>query len=182
MLKKRGFVSLVTAQCMYVNPLSGVIIVAHVDDFLCFGDKLLLEDVVADLQKEFKCSGDMLGPEKHEVKELKFLGRRIHDVSGGLEWEGDRKHAEPFLEKLNLGNLKAVETPLVKSEDKEGGEAKAPLTGAEAKLYRGDVALANFMSQDRPDIVYASKEVAKSMSAPTSADWVPVKRLAKCTC
>ena len=68
MLKKRGFVSLVTTQCMYVNPLSGVIIVAHVDDFLCFGDRLLLEDVVADLQKEFKCSGDMLGPEKHEVK------------------------------------------------------------------------------------------------------------------
>ena len=54
MLKKRGFVCLVTTQCMYVNPLSGVIIVAHVDDFLCFGDKLLLKELLVDLQKDFE--------------------------------------------------------------------------------------------------------------------------------
>lgn len=35
------------------------------------------------------------------------------------------------------------------------------------------------MSFDHPDIAHASKEVSKSMSAPSSADWIPVKRLAR---
>ena len=37
MLKARGYVSLVCTQCMYTNPSNGMLIVAHVDDFLALG-------------------------------------------------------------------------------------------------------------------------------------------------
>ena len=40
MLGSRGFKPLVTAQCVYVNPVTGVLIVAHVDDFLCEGPRV----------------------------------------------------------------------------------------------------------------------------------------------
>lgn len=110
MHQKRGFTSLVTTQCMYVNRLNGVITVAHVDDFLCFGDKMLLPEFLADLQKEYECSGDVLGPEEDEIKEWKFLGRTFLYKSSGLEWVEDRKHAKAYLQKLALGNLKPVET------------------------------------------------------------------------
>ena len=39
MLERRGFEPLVATQCMYVNPDNGIVIVAHVDDFLCLGKK-----------------------------------------------------------------------------------------------------------------------------------------------
>ena len=42
MLGELGFVALKTAQCVYANPTTAVVIVAHVDDFLCFGDAVPL--------------------------------------------------------------------------------------------------------------------------------------------
>ena len=41
------------------------------------------------------------------------------------------------------------------------------------------VALLNYMSQDRPDLSVASKEVSKSMSSPSPSDWLPVKRVGR---
>ena len=38
MLVQRGFEVLASAQCVYINRETGVIVVAHVDDFLCHGD------------------------------------------------------------------------------------------------------------------------------------------------
>ena len=81
----RGFTSLVTTQCVYVNLELDITIVARVDDFLCLGSRSSLEVLFADLQTEYECRGDILGPADDEVKSLKFLG-------SGLEWEGDKRH------------------------------------------------------------------------------------------
>ena len=77
MLTKRGFKSLVTTQCVYVNLEMDVTIVAHVDDFLCLGDRSSFVSLLADLKTEYECSGDILGPADDEVRKLKFLGRTI---------------------------------------------------------------------------------------------------------
>ena len=53
------------------------------------------------------------------------------------------------------------------------------MSAPEAKSYRGLVALGNYMSQDRVDISFGSKEVSKTMSAPAYDDLVPVKRLGR---
>ena len=122
----------------------------------------------------------MLGPAHDEEKEVRFLGRTIRLSSAGLKWEGDQKHCKAFLDKLNLGELKGVETPGVKSgSGSKVGGLEQPLSSADAKLYRGFVALLNFMSQDRVDLSFASKEVSKSMSSPTVGDWAPLKRIAR---
>ena len=175
----RGFTPLVTAQCVYVNDRAGVLIFAYVDDFLCFGSKPELGILLGDLQTEFECTGDVLGPGSDEVKALKFLGRSIRLTSTGIEWEGDDKHAKAFLEKLNAGELRGVETPGTKVESASVIAEGVVLSDAESKRYRGLVALLNFMSQDRPDIGYASKEVSKSMSSPKSGDWPAVKRIGR---
>ena len=180
MLERRGYVSLIATQCVYVNPKNGVVIVAHVDDFLCGGAKKDLVHLLADLQGEFECSAKMLGPEDDEENEIKFLGRMIRLTSAGLEWEGDAKHAKACLEKMNLGDLKGVETPGTKSEGEvKEGVREQVMSPIDAKLYRGCVALLNFMSQDRVDTCYASKEVSKTMSNPRPADWIPLKRIAR---
>ena len=54
-----------------------------------------------------------------------------------------------------------------------------PLDGSCARAYRGLAALGNYMSLDRCDIGYASKEVSKFMSSPAECDLVPLKRLGR---
>ena len=144
------------------------------------GEKRCLLYILFDLQGEFECSAKVLGPDHDKEKEVRFLGRTIRLTSAGLEWEGDQKHCKAFVDKLNLGELKGVETPGVKSDSKpKVGGFERPLSSADAKLYRGCVALFNFMSQDRVDLSFASKEVSKSMSNPTVGDWAPLKRIAR---
>ena len=42
----------------------------------------------------------MFGGSDGEVAEMKSLGRSIRLVDGGLEWEGDGRHVQAYLEKL----------------------------------------------------------------------------------
>jgi hypothetical protein len=74
MLECRGFVSLVGVQCCYANPTSGVLIVAHVDDFLVYGGGAELRNLIKDLQRDFEVNGQILGPdtEAGEVDTIRF--------------------------------------------------------------------------------------------------------------
>ena len=173
MLNARGFRTLVTAQCVYFNPSTKVLIVGHVDDLLCEGPKQELIKLLKSLQEEYACGGDILGPGQGEVRELKFLGRRIGYTSEGLEWEDDDKHVKSFLEKVGLDKPKRAVTPGTKRDEVE--QERKALGAKEAKNYRGVVALPKFMSRDRCDISFALKEVSKFMSSPAECDVGPLK-------
>ena len=100
MLIDRGFKALLGTQCTYVHPEYRVIIVAHADDVLVLGTNSQLQDLLRDLQKEYECSGQLLGYDEDCTRELKFLGRTITLTDEGIAWEGDKRHAESFLKKL----------------------------------------------------------------------------------
>ena len=53
------------------------------------------------------------------------------------------------------------------------------LTGNWATQYRALVARANYLAQDRTDIMYAVKELCKYMCAPDQNDWENLKRLGR---
>ena len=95
-----GYKPLVGTQCVYVHPGSGMMIVAHVDDFLVLGTDIELRDLLRGLQQEFEGGGKILGYGTGCQVELKFLGRTIKLTPAGIEWEGDQKHAQAFIEKL----------------------------------------------------------------------------------
>ena len=188
MLESRGFKPLIGTQCMYVHPRTGLAIVAHVDVFLVLGSEAELRELLLDLQREYECTGQLLGLGEYDVRDLKFLGRRIRLTGEGIEWEGDPKHAPAFVEKLMeefggsdpdgslRAGLKSAQTPGVKLADIPN---RVPLGAAAAKAYRGLVALANYMCLDRCDLGFASKEVSKTMSSPAECDLTPLKRLGR---
>ncbi len=64
-------------------------------------------------------------------------------------------------------------------EDEEHGDAGEALGSADATVFRALAARANYLAQDRPDIQYAVKEIARRMSRPTGRDWILLKRLAR---
>ena len=59
------------------------------------------------------------------------------------------------------------------------GENEEELSPVEATRYRGIAARANYLAADRPDIMYAGKELCRGMAKPTRADWHKLNRLGR---
>ena len=53
------------------------------------------------------------------------------------------------------------------------------LSEREATLYRAIAARLNHLAQDRVDVQFAAKDVAKHMSRPAAVDWLKLKRVAR---
>ncbi len=70
----------------------------------------------------------------------------------------------------DYGYLRFEDVPL------EPQELLAP---SDASRYKGLAARLNYLAQDRPDVQYAVKEVARRMSKPTTGDWGLLKRLGR---
>ena len=99
-LEKLGYQQSSFQSAVYSHPKRTVVIVAHVDDFLVQGTVSELRMLLSDLQRDYECTGQILGNGEGCQDVLKFLGRTIRLTPAGLEWEGDQKHAAVFIEKM----------------------------------------------------------------------------------
>ena len=53
------------------------------------------------------------------------------------------------------------------------------LTSESATLYRSTSARGNFLSQDRPDAAYSTKELCRDFAVPNNASFGKLKRLGR---
>ena len=70
--------------------------------------------------------------------------------------------------------LAKSKSPGVKSSSTEE-ESSQPLVGESITLYRSGAARCNYLSVDRPDIPFETKELCRKMSCPTELDMVALK-------
>ena len=61
---------------------------------------------------------------------------------------------------------RSVSSPGVK-EEKRGEEAEVMLNAADARRYRAAAARFNYLGQDRVDVAYAAKKLARRMASPS---------------
>ena len=118
----------------------------------------------------------IVGPDASDTKEITVLNRVIRWTSKGLEYEPDPRHAELLIEQLALHGCKSLSTPGVKDGEESLSE---PLSPSDASLYRSMTARANYLAQDRPDVCFAVKELARHMSSPSQRDWERLKHLGR---
>lgn len=71
-----------------------------------------------------------------------------------------------------------IETSVEHSSADDAWGAKE-LGAEESSLYRAVTARLNFLSLDRPDVMYSSKECSRRMSPPKNRDWEAVIRLVR---
>ena len=117
-----------------------------------------------------------LGPEGNDDKSIRILNRIVTWKEDGIHYEADQRHAEIIIKQLGLReNSNQLSTP--GSKTLEDNERK--LGTKESTLYRGIVARANYLCQDRTDIEFATKELCRKMAAPTVGDWEALKRLGR---
>ena len=79
---------------------------------------------------------------------------------------------------LGLEGAKTVGTPGVKA-DRAQHEADAPLEREKHTAYRAVSARCNFVSKDKPEVQFASKELSWCMAQSTELGLTGLKRLAR---
>ena len=115
-----------------------------------------------------------------EMKELKILNRIISwDGNRGITYEADPRHVEIMVEQLKLKEAKPVVTPGTRDEGNNQEDSEVKFNKEDASLYRALVVRCNYLGQDRPDVAYVVKELARGMAEPTRGNWTQLKRLGR---
>ena len=113
---------------------------------------------------------------------MRILNRLVEWTDDGIQYEADQRHAELVIKELGLKEYsKPVATPGVKSVRKyeEGvGEEMRP---EGATRFRAIAARAMYLSQDRSDVQFASKELARRMAQPVLQRPRKMNSLSRCT-
>ena len=78
---------------------------------------------------------------------------------------------------MGLADARPVSTPgeNVVATDQDD----KPLSEHDASRYRAMAARANYLAADRTDLMYATKEICRSMATPTEGAWKKLKRLGR---
>ena len=174
-----GFKAGIATPCTFYNELRDIRAVVHGDDFTLVGSRKELDWFKSRIEGRFeiKYKGRM-GPKKDDIKSVRILNRVISWKDYGVEYEGDQRHAEIIVKQMGLlENTKCAPTPGIRRKKEEIDETE--LGQRESSLFRGIVARANYLSQDRSDIRFAVKELSRHMAKPRVGDIESAKRLAK---
>ena len=106
----------------------------------------------------------IIGPAPGYVKVIRILDRMLTWKESGLEYEADQRHADKIIQDLGLGDSTAVTSPGVQPNVQDNDDDY--MEREEAKIYRGIVARANYLTQDRSEIQYSTKELSRTMANP----------------
>ena len=176
-LKKLGFRPGRANACVFHHGARDLQMSVHVDDFLCAGSPEDLRWLRGQLNEHFENTATILGEDTGEEKSTKYLNRILKWTEDGITYEHDPKHIVNILKELGMEDCKGVGTPGVKEAEQNNDDEK--LGTREASTMRRVIAIMNYISQDRMDIGYAVKEVARMMANPTQRTSRTVKRLAR---
>ena len=155
------------------------------DNFVIKGVRLELYDFFGQLKVHMWVKREgVLGPHPGhgdvcEVVCLNRVFRWCPPTNGraeATEIEADAGHVEILFHHLNLQNVKTLTTPSVKSTSSDVGPT-SPLGMHTA--FRSMCMRANYLAEDRPDVGFACKEIARLMSEPCEAAWEKLKRLGR---
>jgi len=172
-MESLGFTGSKSNPGIYWHSGRDIFVDVHVDDFLCCADRHQLEWLYMSLAQKFSLKKEMLGPEADAKTCVKFLGRELRWSDAGIEYEADDKHVKELLTEWCMENCRGVVSPGLKEDSREESEE---LSNEEATNFRRAVARLNYVTQDRPDISFATKELARVMSCPKADDVIRLKR------
>ena len=151
----------------------------HGDDLISSGGRKSLKWFKDKLMERFEIKTKVIGGGVGESKEEKVLNRVLRYTTEGWEYEADQRHGEILAKTMNLQDSKPVATPGEEDKPWLEQEEEEELGTAEASEYRALSARANYLSADRSDIQYNTKEACRGMSKPTRGDKRKLKRLVR---
>ena len=94
-----------------------------------------------------------------------------------FRWTTDFRRSYPPAAKSKLKKREGARK--VKDFERAKARADGSLTPESATLYRGERARGNYLSQDRPDISFSSKELCRDFLVPSEGSFGKLKRLGR---
>ena len=177
-LEGMGFRRGTASPCTFFSEEMEARIVVHGDDFTVLATEETIREIYRRMSERYKLKlRGILGPDSWDDKEITILNRVIRWNDAGIEYEPDPRHAEYIVSALGLHSAKPVTTPGVKLA--LSNETEEPLDSSMHTQFRALVARANYLAQDRADIQFSVKELARRTATPTSSDWQALKRLGR---
>ena len=184
-MAKLGFECGVFSPCIYKHKRENMACVRHGDDFILLATRRQHAEFLKNANELLilKHMGTLGGhKDLGDVQEVRCLNRLIRWIQppfkneghAHIEWELDPMHAEILLDALGLkADAKSLSTPGLKMAR---GADETPLGAQERELYRSNTMRYAYLAQDRPELQYSSKELARYMQAPTQFDLSRLKR------
>ena len=158
-LTEIGFSQGTSSACVFVHKERHIMVSVHGDDFTCSGARPQLQWLEAGLRAKYELTvGARLGPGKDDDHEGLVLNRAVRWTTQGIEYEADPRQGEKLIRDCELQGANAVTTPGVKALPHQLEQEKV-LSMGEHTRFRGQAARANYLGPDRPDVIYAAKEV-----------------------
>ena len=149
------------------------------DDIVAEGGGCELWSFHAELKKYFDAEVKyLMGPDAGDDKFGTILNRCLTWREDGLLWEPGPRHAELVIAELGLVGAKSTAAPGLRISAEEHEHALV-LEGPAAKQYRATAARCGFLSMDRWEILYPTKECLRGMSNPTTAHLRMLKRIGR---
>ena len=158
-----GFERSVLQPSVYHHRVREMIVIVHVDDFMCSGTEMDCKWLYDSLRAQYDLKHTLLHPGSSE--EARYLNRRVRWVGQEIEIEGDDKHVKVLQDEWGMAQCKPMDTPITKSQIEEINTGE-PLNDEDARKVRRAIARINYMSQDRPDLAVVSRVLSQGMSAP----------------
>ena len=180
-LGQMGFVKGRAAPTVFYNREREARCVVHGDDFTFSGEAEVLGEIEKAMKDtyELKVRG-VMGDEPHDDKQIVILNRTLAWKEDRLEYKPDSKHVQEILKYFDLDETsKGLDVAIVKDAEVAKDERDYELHGKVATEFRALAARANYLSLDRPDIQFATKEICRSMARPTASGMAKMKRLAR---
>ena len=174
-LESMGFSASVHQPSVFHHKARGMVVVVHVDDFLCSGEEKDLEWLYDTLRQKYDLKKSVLESSSDDIM-VRYLNRTIRWTTEGLELEGDEKHEEMLKKEWGMEHCKEVETPITKGFQEQSTIGEE-LREDEAKQVRRAIARINYMAQDRPDLSVAARVLSQCMAHPREGVRQGVKRV-----
>ena len=154
----------------------------HGDDSVSTGLQTDLDWLETELSKAYEIQTQKVGPGSNQDKEGKVLNRIVRCTGDGWEYEADPRHAELIVEQLGVSESRTLTSPGVDGSAEEDTPEDVAIHGLDATRFRGVAARCNYLAMDRPDIQFATKEICREMSSPTTGSLRRLIRIGQYLC
>ena len=174
-----GFKCAVSSPCLFYHEGRDIHVFIHGDDYLSVAEAHHLKWMKNELEKKFESKSVVIGPDEGQQRQGKILNRIITYTAEGILYEADPRHIETMIKDMKFEEAKIVKIPGMKDEEGNMENEKVELEGERKMDYKSQVARANVLAQDRPDIQFTCQELSKRMSRPTERDHEKLKKLVR---
>ena len=159
---------------IYYTQQRSAYILVYVDDLLLLGDEEVTNKIFVAIQQHL-----LLRPTGTLTvgNTVSFLGRNITNRGDYYELGLADSYNNTLLEEAGMQNSKAAAAPGTSALKTPTADHDQQLSEEEHKAFRRAVGKLQWMTYTRPDICYATKELARALQQPTSADQQKLKHL-----